>query len=113
MKILFLTTKYESIILSIASFIQNNKNLHYKKIVFVLVLSSQLILLISQQISFLYINITMKDNPFVLKPNSNNLLFALYTNLLTFSYFQIIRMSYIIKIKKINYINFSIIKIKR
>nr|QCI07155.1 hypothetical protein [Hypnea pannosa] len=112
LKILFLTTKYELIILYTLSIVKNNKNFHYKKIVFISILSSQLILLISQKISFLYITIIMKDIKFILKSNQSNILFTFYTNLLDFSYFQIKRISYIIQIKRINYITFSIINIK-
>nr|YP_010903658.1 hypothetical protein REP92_pgp117 [Hypnea wynnei]WCH56510.1 hypothetical protein [Hypnea wynnei] len=113
LKILFLTTKYEFIILSILSFMQKNKSFHYKKIIFIIALSSQLILLISQKISFLYITIIMRNTNFILKFNQNNILYAFYISLLNFSYCQIIRMAYIIQIKKFNYINFSIVNLKK
>nr|WCH57109.1 hypothetical protein [Hypnea musciformis] len=107
LKILFLTARYELIILYILSFIQN------KKIVFILALSSQLILLISQKISFLYTTIIIRNTSYILKSNQDNTLFAFYRNLLEFNYFQITRISYIIQIKKINCSDFSIINIEK
>nr|WCH55316.1 hypothetical protein [Hypnea brasiliensis] len=109
LKILFLTTKYEFMILSILYFIQKNKNFYFKKIGFIIALSSQLILLISQKISFLYITVIMRDRNFILQFNQNNILSSFYINLVNFSYFQIVRISYMIQLKKINYVNFSII----
>nr|YP_010903858.1 hypothetical protein REP96_pgp117 [Hypnea musciformis]WCH56909.1 hypothetical protein [Hypnea musciformis] len=107
LKILFLTARYELIILYILSFIQN------KKIVFILALSSQLILLISQKISFLYTTIIIRNTSYILKSNQDNTLFAFYRNLLEFNYFQITRISYIIQIKKINCSDFSITNIEK
>nr|YP_010902465.1 hypothetical protein REP52_pgp117 [Hypnea nidifica]WCH54320.1 hypothetical protein [Hypnea nidifica] len=109
LKILFLTTKYEFIILFILSFLQKNKNFYCQKIIFIITLSSQLILLISQKISFLYMTMIVREGNFISKFNQNNILFIFYINLLNFSYFQIIRMSYMIQMKKINHINFSTI----
>ena len=112
LKILFLTTKYEFIISSLLLSIKAvNKSIN-KKVLFIFTISSQILLLIVETISLFVLSIFLRNMDTIFNFNKNNVLLPTYSKIQNLSYFHVKRMSYIMYIKKINYIDFSVINLK-
>nr|WCH56110.1 hypothetical protein [Calliblepharis sp.] len=109
LKLLFLTTKYEYIILHILFFIKSTKNSKCIEILFIFTIASQCILLIAEKISLLTLTVFLRNMDNILISNQKNILFFTFIEILNFSNFHIKRISYILYIKKIYNINFSTI----
>nr|WCH56310.1 hypothetical protein [Hypnea sp.] len=109
LKLLFLTTKYEYIIIYIISCIQGNKNSTNKKILFIFTISSQFVLLIAHKISLLIFSIILRNMNIIFNFNQKDILFFTFIEILNFTHLEIKRISYTMYIKKINHTNFSFI----